>query len=126
MLSTDLPALTFAAMALCGSGGGSTGSGSSDSSGAFFSCEDYQIMIDAEIDLGSRCTADEQCDQVIPGTGVGCDTDDVILNIAWDASYLFDLIDEARSNGCSIRFETTGECPLDGMPDCKRGLCGWE
>ncbi len=83
-------------------------------------------MINVEVEFGAECSSDAQCDQVIPGTGVGCATDDVVVRIDYDSSHLFDFIEEAERAGCRIDFDTTGECPTGGEPSCLRGVCGWE
>lgn len=124
MNAVETVALSFMLMGSCGDGGGSEPV--EEPSTGFFSCYDYQMMINVEIDFGNTCVADEQCDQVIPETGIGCDTDDVVVRYDYNANYLLEFIDEAEAAGCTIDYATTGYCPEDGVPGCVFGRCGWE
>ena len=122
MNAVETVALSFMLMGSCG-GGGDT---AADPSTTDIACSDYQLMIDVELDYGDSCVVDEQCDQVIPDTGVGCDTDDVVVRYDYNASYVLGFIDDAEAAGCTVEFDTTGYCPIDGEPACIYGRCGWE
>ena len=88
-------------------------------------CSEYQMMLRVELIVGRRCVEDAECDQVISGTGIGCETDDVITSIEYDASYFYDMLDEAEAEGCTITFETLGECDPLAEPACVSGKCSW-
>ena len=103
--------------------GGSSGS-SSSSTGAF-SCEDYQLMMDVEVELATECSTDDECTQVLSGSGCGCSTDDVIANGDFDTTYLFDLWDEAEAATCELDFDTTCDCDSSAQPTCVSGHCAW-
>ena len=91
-----------------------------------FSCNDYQIMLDVEATLAQECTSDAQCQQVLTGTGCGCETDDLIANTSFDTSYFFDLYDEALTQSCSIDFGTSCDCDASAAPICDAGSCRWD
>ena len=88
-------------------------------------CSDYQIMLKVEMIVGRECVGDAECDQVIEGTGVGCETDDIITSNEYDPSYFYDLLEEAEGEGCTITFETSGECDPMAEPACVSGMCSW-
>ena len=48
-----------------------------------FSCSDYQIMLDVELKVGQECVVDSDCQQVLTGTGCGCESDDIIEVISF-------------------------------------------
>ena len=91
-----------AVIALAVSTCGGTNSSQGNSEGSMSTCRSYQIMIDVELDLADNCQTDSECTEVIYGTGNGCSTDDRIATSSFDTSYLYDLIDEADLEGCTI------------------------
>ncbi|MCP4804630.1 MAG: hypothetical protein GY884_04705 [Proteobacteria bacterium] len=113
----------FLISAMSGSCGGS--SSSSSSSTGTFSCEDYQIMMDVEVELATTCSTDSQCTQVLYGSGCGCSTDDVVANGSFDTTYLYDLWDEADDATCSVEFDTSCDCDASAQPVCVSGNCTW-
>lgn len=94
-------------------------------SGSFFTCSDYQVMIDVELNLADNCQTDSECTQVLSGTGCGCGTDDRIASVYFDTSYFYDLSDEASIAGCNIDFGTDCTCPPNAEPACVSGSCVW-
>ena len=91
-----------------------------------FSCSDYDIMLDVEVKIAQECTTDSDCDQLLNGTGCGCETDELIANRHFDTTYFYDLYDEALGEGCSIDFGTTCECDPTVSPVCEAGSCAWQ
>lgn len=91
-----------------------------------FSCWDYEIMLDVEVKLAQECTTDSECQQVLTGTGCGCETDDLVANTSFDTSYFFDLYDEALTQNCSIDFGTSCDCDASATPSCYAGSCRWD
>ena len=127
MAFSELSPALFVAVAVCGGGSGTSGSSARDlgpTTSDGLTCGDLQIMIDVEIMVLSECSSSSECDQIIDDTGV-CPTDDVILNIAYDASYLFWMLDEADSIDCELEFDTRGDCSEDAEPMCVMGTCAW-
>lgn len=114
--------LTLLAMGQCN---GSSSSSSSSSTGDF-SCDDYQIMMDVEVQLATTCSTSADCTQVLSGTGCGCATDDLIANGNFDTTYLYDLWDEAEDATCSLDFDTTCDCDPYAAPACVSGECTWK
>lgn len=100
-------------------------SSSSSSSTGTFTCDDYQIMMDVEVDLADDCSTDAECTQVLSGSGCGCSTDDVIANGSFDTTYLYDLWDEADAASCSLDFDTSCDCDASAQPACVSGTCTW-
>ena len=88
-------------------------------------CSEYQLILKVELIAGAQCEDDAECDQVIEGTGVGCETDDIITSNEYDPSYFYDYLEEAEAEGCTITFETLGECDPLAEPACIRGSCAW-
>ena len=89
------------------------------------SCSDYQIMLEVEMIVGRECMDDSECDQVISGTGIGCETDDIITSSEFDPSWFYDTLEEAEGEGCTITFETPGVCDPHAEPACISGKCTW-
>ena len=118
-----MPEFVFLAL-MSGTCDGGSSSSDQSSSGAF-SCSDYQLMLDVEVELATECSTDEECTQELAGTGCGCATDDVVANGDFDTSYLFELWDEAEDAGCSMDFDTSCDCESDAEPACVSGHCAW-
>ena len=110
-------------MQMCGD---TSSSYTPSSSSTGFSCADYEIMLDVEVELAQECTMDSECTQVLDGTGCGCETDDLIANQAFDTTYFYDLRDEALDQSCTVDFGTTCECNPIATPVCQAGTCAWE
>ena len=131
MALSELSPALFVAMAICGGGSTSSSEHSASSerdselaSPDGWSCSDLQIMTRVELLVGTECDVSDDCDQVIDNTGV-CPTDDVILNIDFDSSFLFYMIDQADFIDCDLEFTTTGYCSEGAEPACLWGRCGW-
>ena len=120
----DTPTSAVALMSLI-SMCGTSSSSSEEPTPSGWTCSEYQIMLDVEVSLAEECNVDSECQQVLSGTGVGCATDDLIANTSYNTNYFYDLYDEAVGYGCSIDFDTSGECDPDAEPACNGGTCGW-
>ena len=120
MTATETAAMSFMLIGLCDGG-----SSSSDRDPFVITCSEYQLMIDVELEFGQECSLDAQCDQVLTGTGVGCETDDLVVRNDYNATYVYDMIEDAEDAGCTVEFDTTGECPPDGETACVWTRCSW-
>ena len=118
-----MPEFVFLAL-MSGTCDGGSSSSDQSSSGAF-SCSDYQLMLDVELTVGQQCTTDSDCDQVLSGTGCGCETDDLVVNHTYDTVIFYDIYDEALASGCSPTFGTSCECPMGVTTVCDAGTCSW-
>lgn len=116
----------FLISAMSSSCGGGSSSSSSSESGYEFTCEDYQIMMDVEVDLATTCSTDSDCTQELYGTGCGCSTDDIVANGSFDTTYLYELWDDADDASCSLDFDTTCDCDASAQPACVSGTCTWQ
>ncbi len=90
-----------------------------------FRCSDYQLMLDVELKVAQECSTDSDCQQVLSGTGCGCESDDMIANTSYNTSNFYDLYDEAEAEGCSIEFYTECDCDASAVPVCSAGTCSW-
>ena len=88
-------------------------------------CWAYDKMLEVELLIGQECNVDSDCQQVLSGTGCGCETDDLIVNTSYDATYFYDLLDDAATDGCAIDFNTVCDCNPNAEPACIAGTCGW-
>ena len=89
-------------------------------------CWAYDKMLEVEVILGQECSVDTDCQQVLSGTGCGCDTDDLIFNNSFNATYFYELIDDSDTEGCGIDFNTSCDCNPSAVPACIAGTCGWQ
>jgi len=101
-----------------------SGGGSSDNEFQM-TCYEYSLMLNLEADAAGTCSYDEQCGQVLTGTG-DCSTDDRIANNSEDMNWFFDTLEEAEAAGCNIDFGTSGRCDPSAEPVCRFSQCGWE
>ena len=102
------------------------GSSSEPTTEGGWTCSEYQLMLDVELDYGSTCTIDEECTQVLDGTGCGCESADRVVRGDFDASWFYELKDEADGYECSIDFESACVCDAGLEPACISGRCGWQ
>ena len=104
-------------------GGGASAPTDSSSSG-FFSCADYQLMMDVELELGQACNDDAECTQLAFVALGSCRSDSVIFNEDFDVSYAAELYDEATEAGCTLTLPTSDDCAATEAA-CVRGDCAW-
>ena len=123
MLASDLSPFAMTFLAVCGSSPSPYPDDPPTSTG--FRCSDYQLMIDVEFNLGRACTLDDECDQVIPVSD-SCTTEDVVLNINFNAVYVLDMIEEAEGVGCLLDYGSRGDCDPDAETYCSFGRCSWD
>lgn len=90
-----------------------------------FTCGDYQLMVDVELELGRTCDADAECVQPVLETAGGCASASVLLRGDFDAEYLLGLVEEADAYGCPLDLPVEDDCGADA-PTCDAGRCGWE
>jgi len=88
-------------------------------------CEEYELMIQVDLDFADDCTSDYECAQILSGTGCGCATDDRIANMSHDTSFIYEMQEEAEGEGCSIDYETDCDCDPSAQPVCWAGNCEW-
>jgi len=91
-----------------------------------FSCWEYDLMLDVEGQLATECSSDNQCGQVMTGTGCGCMTDNLIANHGFYLGHFYDLLEEAREAGCNPDFDTPCDCAPAATPVCRANRCVWE
>ena len=87
-----------------------------------FTCWDYQIMMDVELDILDECSYDEQCTQHLDGMNCG---GNITSNINYDPSYLYDLYDEAILYGCNIVIDAECNNAENATAYCNAGRCEW-
>jgi hypothetical protein len=121
-MSHPTHALVFAgALQMCG--GGTTAS-TDDPSTGLFSCADYQLMMDVEVDLGRACSVDQDCSQVAFVSLGSCPSDSVVFNGSFDLAYAAELYDEATEAGCTVVLPTGDDCSATEVA-CTDGACSW-
>ena len=88
-------------------------------------CWAYDQLLEVELQIGQECNVDTDCQQVLSGTGCGCETDDLIVNNSYHSSYFYDIYDNALADGCAVEFNTTCDCTVGVEPACVSGTCVW-
>ena len=122
MLASDVTPMALVFAAMCGS---PSPYPDDEPTSTGFSCYDYNMLIKVEFFVGRECSFDAECDQVIP-VDDDCPTADRVVSTEYDASYLFDYIEEAESVGCTVRYPgDRGDCDPDAEPVCDFGVCTW-
>ena len=119
MFSTHNLAAVFTLLQFCGS------SDYSRETVTGFSCSDYQIMFDVEMEIASECTQDVDCVQLLYLEEGVCASYSVIAHEEYDPTYLFELYDEAILHGCNLVHTINSDCSLNGVA-CRQGRCRWE
>jgi hypothetical protein len=94
--------------------------------GGGFSCSEYQRMLDLDIEYGSTCSTDDECTEILDGTGCGCVTSNLIANSDFDTGWFYETLDEARSYSCDITFDTACDCDESLEPTCSFARCTWQ
>lgn len=108
------------AVQMCGGGGAD----SSEVTPSGYSCKDYQIIVDVEVLIGRECTAASECAQVAFESEAACESESMLLNSDFDATYLFEMVDEAESYGCALELPLNDDCGAT-EPSCAGGACSW-
>ena len=120
MLASNLTPTAMLFVAMCGS------PAPEEPTSTGLTCSEYNLMIKVEIMLGRECSFDSDCTQVVPAYDDECPTADRILDEAFDAEYMLDLIDEAEGEGCTVEYwGDRGDCSEDAEPTCDVGVCRW-
>ena len=124
MLASDLSPMALAFVAVCGSSAPDPDDTPLPSG---LTCNEYNLMIKVEFLVGDDCNYDDECDQVIPvDDSASCPTADRVVSNEYDASYLFDMIEEAEGYGCTVVYPgDRGDCDADSEPVCYAGQCRW-
>lgn len=105
--------------------GGSSSSSDTNSSDGFFSCSDYQIMLEVEVAIGEECSTDADCTQVLISGDETCEPNSILVNDDYDTSYFSSLYDEAIEAGCSITLDMNEDCAATEVA-CSRSTCTWQ
>ena len=122
MQSSYTAILIMSTLSFCGD---STSSNDTPTSSGF-SCEDYQIMLDVEIELATECSSSSQCQQVLVEGDLECEANSIVGNVNFDSNYFFDLYDEAIAVGCTnLSFPMNQECS-DTEIACINAECTWQ
>jgi hypothetical protein len=122
MIASDFSPMTLAIVAMCGGSPAADPDDEPTSTG--FSCNDYNLMIKAELAVGNDCSYDSECSQVLE-VDDACPTADRVLNGDFEARYLLEFIDEAEAEGCTVEYGARGDCDPDALPVCEAGNCTW-
>ena len=122
MPASEFSPMAFALVAVCG---GSTPDPGDVPTSTGLTCNEYNLMIKVELMVGKRCDYDEECDQIIPVDDT-CPTADRVVSSEFDSSYLFDLIDDAEAEGCTVEYPgSRGDCDPDAIAICDVGNYTW-
>ena len=128
MLVQELSPALFLAAAMCGGGGRGSSSAPASTVEAVspegWTCEEIQLMTEAELRTLQHCTRDEQCDTVLADTGE-CPTDDLVVRSRYEDGFIYHMLDEADAIDCDMSFITPGDCPEFALTACIEGTCGW-
>ena len=123
MLSSDLSPMALAFVAVCGS---SAPDPDDVPLASGVTCNEYNLMIKVELMVGDDCVYDDECDQVIPVDDDTCPEAGRVVSNEYDASYLFELIEDAEGYGCTVKYpEESGGCEPDAEATCDFGKCRW-
>ncbi|MBM76401.1 MAG: hypothetical protein CMK59_13430 [Proteobacteria bacterium] len=76
MLRNLFFSMTIAHLSMCQSGSSEI----QNPTPSGFSCSDYQLMIDVELQSLQSCSTTQECSQPLDGFGCGCDSDTPLLN----------------------------------------------
>lgn len=87
-----------------------------------FSCEDYAIMLDVEVELAQECTASTDCTQILFEDT--CESNSLLTNTNFDTNYLFDLYEEGIDAGCELELPINTDCSRD-TATCVQSQCQW-
>ena len=91
---------------------------------AGWTCEETQIMLDIEIELGRACDADADCTQIRFDRDDDCPADSVLLHTDFDPVWAEELYEDGVTAGCPIVLPVEDDCDAR-RPVCARGLCSW-
>lgn len=100
-------------------------SSSSSSSSTFFSCDDYQLMLDVEVKIGRECSSDSACTQELISGDEMCEANSIVVNDSFDSTYFYDLYDEAVAAGCAVELDINEDCSATDLV-CSSSQCSWE
>jgi len=89
-----------------------------------FSCDDYQLMIDVELDIGQGCNTDADCTQDLISGDAACPSNTVVVNDDYNTTYFYDLYDEAIDAGCAIELDINQDCSATDLV-CWNAQCTW-
>ena len=73
------------------------------------------------------CISDTDCGQSLAGTSCGCTRDHIARKDA-DTSAFYQLLAQAKENGCSDSLPITSacDCPQVSGTTCIAGMCDWK
>jgi len=113
-------ALIVVAMSIC-----SGSNSNSDSNTSYeFSCEDYEIMWDVELELARDCNTDSDCQQVLFEGDMECESNSILGGAEFDSEYLYSLYNDALNAGCSLDLPLNEDCS-ETEPTCVYSTCAW-
>lgn len=90
-----------------------------------YSCEDYEIMWDVEIELARECISASDCQQILFEGDLTCESNSVLGDASFSSEYLYSLYDEALEAGCSLDIPFNQDCSLT-EPACVNSSCVWQ
>ena len=122
MLSSELSPMAMVFVAVCGGSAPDPGSVPTSSG---LTCNEYNLIIKVELLVGKECETDDECSQIIEVEDT-CPTADRVVSSEYDTEYLYTMIDEAESMGCTVKYPgDRGDCDPDSEAVCEVGTCTW-
>ena len=122
MLSSELSPMAMVFVAVCGGSAPDPGSVPTSSG---LTCNEYNLIIKVELLVGKECETDDECSQIIEVEDT-CPTADRVVSSEYDTEYLYTMIDEAESMGCTVIYPgDRGDCDPDSEAVCEVGTCTW-
>ena len=118
MIRESITALAIGQLALCAPA-------NEEATPSGFTCSDYQIMIDVELAILQECDSDSDCDQLLDGGYTDCLDNPPLLNKNLSSEYMYELLEEADTYGCSIALKSNDVCDSSAHAACSSGSCSW-
>ena len=120
MIRESITALAIGQLTFC-----SPNSAIEESTPSGFTCSDYQIMIDVELNILQECYSDSECDQSLDGIQTDCPQNPPLLSSDISSEYMYELLEEADEYGCTIEIKTNDVCAPSAKAACISGSCAW-
>ena len=108
---------------MCG-GGASNDSNTPLNSDQYFTCDEYQLMLDVELMVAVECTTDAECNQIVYYGEDTCESNSILVSEEYVSEYFYTLYDEAVGFGCNLEFEMNENCSNQEAV-CNLGKCQW-
>jgi len=92
-----------------------------------FSCADYQLIAELELEVAGECEFDSDCGQVLEYGVCDCESGNAVMRNGYNSSWLYGMLEEAELSQCSLELGDRCDCETDANVDlaCIDGQCGW-